>query len=127
MEDLGRLAAAIVGAVLCWAGASKLAGRVAWAASAARQGLARPLIVALPWGELALGAVLVGARPMVWSLAAATVLLLVFTAYLVVQIGRGSKEPCACFGNGVSRPPRWIDVLRNTALIAALFLAAATR
>jgi len=127
MSIVGRIAAAAVGALLCWAGASKFADVRAWRASAARHGLPGPIAVVLPWSELALGAVLVTVTPMVWSLAAATVLLLVFTAYLVVQVGRGSTEPCACFGARSVRPPRWRDVARNLAMIAALVLAAATR
>jgi hypothetical protein len=112
--------------VLCWAGAAKITDRQGWRLSAARHGLPAPVARALPWTELSLGAVLIGTRPMVWSLASATVLLLVFTAYLVVQVGRGANEPCACFGSRMVRPPRWRDVARNIALIALLVTAAAT-
>lgn len=126
MPLAGRLAAMAVGALLCWAGANKLADRPRWRASASRQGLPGTVTALLPWVELLLGAVLVGSRPMVWSLASATVLLVAFTAYLAVQVGTGASEPCACFGSRTSRPPRWRDVARNVAMIGALVLAAAT-
>lgn len=127
MSVAGRIAALVVGVVLCWAGASKLADSRAWRASAARHGLPATVAFTLPWAELGLGAVLVGSPPMVWSLAASTVLLVVFTAYLVVQVMIGATEPCACFGSRSVGPPRWRDVARNVALIGALVLAAASR
>ena len=55
---------------------------------------------------------------------AATLLLLVFTVFLVVSVAVGSTTPCACFGSVRRRPPGWRDVVRNLALMAALFASA---
>lgn len=125
MNALAHVAAGVVGAVLVWAGARKVVDRRAWARSAAAQGLPAVIAAAVPPVELVLGAALVGLGPEIWSLASATVLLLVFTAFLAVQVMTGSAVPCACFGASATRPPRWIDVGRNAGLIVLLVVSAA--
>ncbi|MEU8407786.1 MauE/DoxX family redox-associated membrane protein [Micromonospora sp. NPDC048842] len=44
-------------------------------------------------------------------------LMLIFTLSIASMVRRGSVEPCRCFGVS-TRPPGWIDVIRNLALIA---------
>lgn len=121
---LARLCAAVVGAVLAYAGANKVTAFRQWQQDAKRQNV--PAIIAniLPILELVLGAALVVLKPSANVLGLATLLLLVFTVYLSAQVVGKSQVPCACFGARVVRPPSWRDVLRNLFLIALLFVSA---
>lgn len=122
---ISRILAAVVGAVILFAGASKLTGFQQWKADARSQGLWPLVAYVLPGIELLLGALLMVLAPTAVVLGAATLLLLVFTAYLVVMVATKSTVPCACFGAKFSRPPSMRDVLRNCVMMAALFLSAA--
>ncbi len=120
-----RLLAAAVGAVFLFSGAGKATGFAQWRADARAQGLWPLVAYVLPVIELVLGGCLVVLEPSTVVLGSATVLLLVFTTYLSVMVLTGSTVPCACFGARFSRPPSWMHVLRNLALMAMLFAAAA--
>lgn len=120
-----RVLAAAIGAVVAWAGANKVTGRREWAASARSQGVPAFVAHVLPWVELVLGVSLVALPVNAPVLGATTLLLVVFTAWLAVQIAGGSAVPCACFGVRSSRAPSWRDVVRNVVMVAALFAAAA--
>lgn len=125
MDDtVARLLAAVVGAVLAVAGASKLLDMTSWRADARAQGVWPVVATVLPAIEVLLGAALVALTPSPVTLGAATLLLLVFTVFLTVSVAVGSTVPCACFGSVRRRPPGWRDVGRNVALMAALFAAA---
>ena len=122
---VARLLCAAVGAVIAYAGATKFADPGRWRRDASAQGVAAPVAAVLPVVELVLGGWLVVSDPAPVPMALATVLLLVFTVFLVVQVAGRSTVPCACFGARSARPPSWRDVARNLALIAALTTAAA--
>lgn len=122
---IARVLAGVVGIVLAFAGANKVTAFSQWSADAARQGVPRAVALALPGAELVLGAALVVLEPHPISLGLATLLLLVFTVYLAVQIAGKSQVPCACFGARSMRPPSSRDVGRNLLLLAFLFVAAA--
>lgn len=122
---MSRVLAAIVGVVILFAGAMKVTGFPQWKADARSQGLWPVIAYLLPAGELVIGALLIVLSPTAFVLGVATLMLLVFTAYLVVLVASGSTVPCACFGAKFSRPPSWRDVGRNLALMVALFLSAA--
>ncbi len=94
-------------------------------ANARRQHLWKTVAVALPVLELGLGAALVVLKPSPTILGLATLLLVVFTSFLAMQVLTKSQVPCACFGAHVNRPPSWQDVMRNLALIELLFTSAA--
>jgi hypothetical protein len=79
----------------------------------------------VPGVELLLGALLIVLAPTPVVFGAATLLLLIFTVYLLVLVASGSTVPCACFGARFSKPPSWRDVLRNVLMLTALFVAAA--
>lgn len=117
--------AAVVGAVIAMAGANKVAGFARWRADARSQGIWDVIAVPLPAVELLLGCLLVVLRPHPLTLGAATLLLLVFTSYLVVRVASRSTVPCACFGSLSRRPPGARDVLRNLVMIGVLVVAAA--
>ncbi len=124
-EITARACAALVGAVLALAGAGKVTSWNQWRANARRQHLWPIVAVALPPLELVLGAALLVLKPAATILGLATLLLVVFTSFLALQVTMNSQVPCACFGAHVNRPPSWRDVLRNLALIALMFTAAA--
>ena len=117
------VAGIVLGVVFVVAGASKLALGRRWVAQAAGLGVARPVALAVPWWELAVGALLVVriAPSIVAGLACAT--LAAFSALLVLHLRRGDRPPCACFGTWSSGPIRWVDVVRNVVLLAVGLLA----
>ena len=127
MWTLSWLMAASVGAAFAWAGANKVTDMQSWHAAARAQSLPRAVATVVPVVEVLLGSALVVMRPTAPALGAATVLLLVFTAFLVVQVASGSTVPCACFGARAARPPSGRDVARNLLMIAALVASAALR
>ena len=122
---IARLLAGLVGALLALAGARKATDWSAWMSAARAQSVWKPVAVALPALELVLGACMVVLPVSAPVMGAVTLLLVVFTVFLVVQVATGSMVPCACFGSHVPRPPSWIDILRNLAMVAALVVAAA--
>ncbi|MFM8794326.1 MAG: MauE/DoxX family redox-associated membrane protein [Acidimicrobiales bacterium] len=127
MRTLSWLMAAPVGAAFAWAGANKVTDMRSWHAAARAQALPRSVATVVPVIEVLLGSALVVTRPVPVTLGAATVLLLVFTAFLAVQVATGSTVPCACFGARAARPPSGRDVARNLLMISALVASAALR
>jgi len=124
-EIIARICAAIVGAFLALAGASKVTSWSQWRTNARQQHLWSVVAIALPGLELLLGAALLVVKPAATVLGLATLLLVVFTSFLALQVTTKSQVPCACFGAHVNRPPSWRDVMRNLVLIALLFTSAA--
>jgi hypothetical protein len=122
---LARVLSALVGIVLAFAGANKVTGFAQWKSDAARQRVPRLVVFFLPGIELVLGAALVVFEPHPISLGLATLMLLIFTVYLAVQVAGKSQVPCACFGARSMRPPSMRDVGRNVLLLALLVAAAA--
>ena len=124
-EITARVCAAVVGATLALAGAGKFTSWNQWLSNALRQHLWKVVAISLPGIELVLGAALVVLKPAPIVLGLATLLLVVFTSFLALQVMTKSQVPCACFGAHVNRPPSWRDVARNLGLIALMFTAAA--
>jgi len=122
---MSRFLAAVVGLVIVFAGASKATGFQQWKSDARSQGLWPAVAYVLPAIELLLGALLIVLSPTPLVLGAATLLVLIFTVYLVVLVASGSTVPCACFGAKFSRPPSMRDILRNVVMLLALFASAA--
>ena len=122
---VARLMAAVVGAVLAFAGANKITDFARWRIDVARQELPRVIAFVVPMAELVLGASLVVFEPHPLPLGLATLLLLIFTVYLAMQVMGKSQVPCACFGARSSRPPSMRDVGRNLLLLTLLVVAAA--
>lgn len=122
---LPRLLAGAVGAVLALAGASKITDWSGWMRAARQQGLWSWVARVVPPMELLAGASLIVFDPSPLPMGLATCLLLIFTAFLVMQVRGGATAPCACFGMRVQRAPSARDLWRNAALIGALVAAAA--
>jgi thiol-disulfide isomerase/thioredoxin len=116
---IGRLLLALVFAV---ASVAKLADRPGSRQAALDFGvpaaLATPLAILLPLTELAVAAALVPTPTALWGALAALVLLLLFIAGIGVNLARGRKPDCHCFGQLHSAPAGWKTLIRNGVLAA---------
>jgi uncharacterized membrane protein YphA (DoxX/SURF4 family) len=113
----------LLGGLLLYAGAMKLLDPSAFAEEIANYRflpqLAPMLAVVLPPIEIALGAVLIGARPKnPWMASAAlgsALLMAVFTVAVTQAVLRGIDTNCGCFGTD-SGPITWFTVMRVVGL-----------
>ena len=126
MHVVGVVASIVFGAVFLLAGASKIAAGDSWSRQA--QELGAPAFVApfVPWIEIVIGALLVSQIAGTIVALAAIVVLVVFTALIVLRLAQGKRPACACFGTWSAKPIGPIDVARNLALIALGLVALAT-
>lgn len=108
----------LVGAVMCVAGASKIAMARTWPDQARAMGAPAFVIPVVPWIEILLGAALVARLAPVVSGAAAIVVLMAFTVLILLNLHRGRRPVCACFGAWRSTPLGWKHVVRNVVLVA---------
>jgi peroxiredoxin len=116
---VARLVLALVFAV---AGLTKLVDRNGTARAMREFGLPRPLAapagVLLPLAELAVAVALLLARAAWLGAIGALALLLLFIAGIAVNLARGRKPDCHCFGQLASEPIGMGTVVRNVALAA---------
>src|SRR5215216_414014 len=80
--------------------------------------LASPLAVLLPLAELGVGAALIPASSAWWGALGALGLLLFFVVGISINLGRGRKPECHCFGQLHSAPAGWRTLARNGVLAA---------
>ena len=80
--------------------------------------LAVPLGVLLPLAELAVAVALIPASTAWWGAVGALVLLLLFVVGIGVNLARGRKPECHCFGQLHSEPAGWKTLVRNGVLAA---------
>ena len=80
--------------------------------------LAAPLGLLLPLAELAVAATLLPTSTAWWGALGALVLLSVFLVGITVNLARGRKPECHCFGQLYSAPAGWKTLARNGALAA---------
>src|SRR5215203_4745384 len=80
--------------------------------------LATPLGVLLPLAELAVAATLIPASTAWWGALGALALLLLFVAGIGINLARGRKPDCHCFGQLHSAPAGWRTLTRNGVLAA---------
>src|SRR5918994_808145 len=104
------------------AGVAKLADRAGSRQAVVDFGLparlATPLGVLLPLAELAVAAALVPISTAWWGAVGALALLLLFVLGIAVNLARGRKPDCHCFGQLHSAPAGWKTLLRNGVLAA---------
>lgn len=124
MPLLSSVAAVLVGIAFVVAGGSKLAAGESWPVQARGLGAPSWTIPLVPWVELAIGSLLIVQLLRVPMLAAAIVLLAIFTLIIVRKLAAGEHPPCACFGAWSAKPIGWGHVARNGALIALAVVAA---
>jgi hypothetical protein len=121
----------ILAAVFAVAGIGKLMDREAARRALGTFGLppraAIPLASTLPVGELAIAGALIAWPSAPWPAIASGGLLCVFTAVIAVNLLRGRRPTCQCFGSLHSAPIGLGTVGRNLALVAlAAFVTAGT-
>jgi len=80
--------------------------------------LASPLGLLLPLSELAVAAALVPAAMAWWGALGALALLLLFVVGISINLARGKKPECHCFGQLHSAPAGWRTLTRNGVLAA---------
>lgn len=112
------VAAIVLGAVFVVAGASKLVAHESWLAQAAGLGVAPRIARLVPVAEIVLGGLLVSGWGSPASIWLALAVLAAFTVVLVVNLARGRRPACACFGAWSASPIGWGHVARNLAFVA---------
>ena len=115
---LGVIASVILGGVMCIAGGSKIAMGHRWPVEAQALGAPKAIAPVVPWIEIALGALLiVQITPEIVG-ALSLAVLLTFTLLIVLQLQKGYRPVCACFGSWSSKPLSWKHIARNVGFIA---------
>ncbi|MGE0394851.1 MAG: MauE/DoxX family redox-associated membrane protein, partial [Vicinamibacterales bacterium] len=117
----GVLGRGVLGITFLVAGMAKFASPQAAATAVAGFGapaFARPLLRGLPHLEVAIAASLAFSVSAGFGAWAAAVLLVVFIAAMLVNLARGRRPPCNCFGQIRPAPIGAASVLRNVALLA---------
>jgi methylamine dehydrogenase accessory protein MauD len=80
--------------------------------------LAGPFSILLPLAELAVAAALIPTSTAWWGAIVSLALLLLFVVAIGVNLARGRKPECHCFGQLHSAPAGWKTLSRNGALAA---------
>ena len=80
--------------------------------------LASPLALLLPLAELGVGAALIPASSAWWGALGAVGLLVLFVVGISINLARGKKPDCHCFGQLHSAPAGWKTLARNGVLAA---------
>ena len=116
---IARLLLALVFVI---AGVAKLADRAGSRQAIADFGapisIVAPLGVFLPLAELAVAAALIPSITAWWGALGALALLLLFAAGIGINLARGHRPDCHCFGQLHSAPAGWSTMARNGGLAA---------
>lgn len=117
------IAASTVGVVFLVAAVGKWSAPSQWSRQAGDMGVPAFVAAAVPVVEAIVGAWLL----VQWQRSAAAivsvVVVLAFTVLLVVQLARGRRPVCACFGAWSTRPIGPMTVLRNLVVAGLALLA----
>src|ERR671916_1446296 len=112
----------LLAAVFVVAGVAKLADR-----KGSRQaiidfgvpaGLGSPLGILLPLAELVCAVALIPSATAWWGAVGTLTLLILFVAGIGINLARGRKPECHCFGQLHSAPAGWKTLARNVVLSA---------
>lgn len=114
---VGVACSVVLGAVLCVAGAMKVADLGRWRSDSAALGVPWAAALPVPVVELTVGALLIVGIgwPIVPVLAA--LLLVVFSTVVIRELRHGRQPRCACFGTWSSKPLSGRTLIRNAGLI----------
>jgi thiol-disulfide isomerase/thioredoxin len=122
MAALGLLAArCVLAATFLIAGLAKLANKPAAMQALRNFGvprIAQPLMPLLPWAEIAVAFALPFAATAWYAAWGAVLMLLLFTVVIGLNLARGERPPCNCFGQLHSAPITPRTLLRNGILMA---------
>ena len=86
-------------------------------------GVSRPIVMPVPYLELAVGLLLVSQLFSPWPAIVASLMLVAFTVVIVLRLRDGSRPPCVCFGSWSKRPLGAIHILRNLGVLAVAVIA----
>lgn len=117
VHGIAIVCAIVLGVVLSAAGAAKIRMGRQWSIQARAMGA--PILIAaiLPWLEIFVGALLI-ARWQPWSMGlVAMFLIAAFSGVIIVNLIRGRRPVCACFGTWSAQPLGWHHLVRNAVLI----------
>lgn len=110
----------VLGAVLVAAGLAKLADRDGTRRAVVDFGVparfAPPASALLPLTELGAAALLVVPATARWGALLALLLLAFFVAAIAVNLAKGRRPDCRCFGQVHSAPAGWSTLVRNLVL-----------
>ncbi|MGA0262718.1 MAG: MauE/DoxX family redox-associated membrane protein [Ilumatobacteraceae bacterium] len=123
MDTLRLVTSIALGLVMCAAGASKIRMGKAWIAQGRELGAPPAVLPIVPWIEMAIGALLIAQVATAVVAIVALVVLQLFTLLLIVNLGRGHRPPCACFGAWSAKPLGWGHVARNAVFMVLAVLA----
>src|SRR5215213_4879252 len=122
MDAALLIARLVLGAVFTLAGVAKLSdlkgSRQAIIDFGVPSAIAAPLGLVLPLAELAIAATLLSASTAWWGALGALTLLSVFVVGISMNLARGRKPECHCFGQVHSAPAGWKTLARNGVLAA---------
>jgi peroxiredoxin/uncharacterized membrane protein YphA (DoxX/SURF4 family) len=122
MDAALLIARLVLAAVFSLAGVAKLSdlkgSRQAIIEFGLPAGLASSLALLLPLAELGVGAALIAASSAWWGALGALGLLLLFVVGISINLARGRRPDCHCFGQLHSAPAGWKTLARNGALAA---------
>src|SRR5918999_3175906 len=122
MDAALLIARLVLAAVFTLAGVAKLADLKGSRKAIIEFGLpavvASPLALLLPLAELGVGAALIAASSAWWGALGALGLLVLFVVGISINLARGKKPNCHCFGQLHSAPAGWKTLARNGALAA---------
>ena len=124
MSAVGVVASVLLGLVFLVSGGSKIAAGPAWPRQAAGLGAPAAVVPALPWVEIALGAVLVMQLGDPIAAVIAFVLLAAFTVLIVRRLMEGQHPACACFGAWSTKPLGVGHVVRNVGFMLLAVVSA---
>jgi peroxiredoxin/uncharacterized membrane protein YphA (DoxX/SURF4 family) len=116
------IARLLLASVFALAGVAKLADRAGSKQAIVDFGvsalLASPLTILLPLCELVVAVALIPTPTAWWGAVGALALLLLFAMGIVLNLARGHKPDCHCFGQIHSAPAGWKTLARNGLLAA---------
>jgi thiol-disulfide isomerase/thioredoxin/uncharacterized membrane protein YphA (DoxX/SURF4 family) len=122
MDAALLIARLVLAAVFILAGVAKLSDLKGSRKAIIEFGLpavvASPLALLLPLAEIGVGAALIPASSAWWGAVGALGLLLSFVVGISINLARGNKPNCHCFGQLHSAPAGWKTLARNGVLAA---------
>src|SRR5215210_1298589 len=121
MDAALLIARLVLGSLFTLAGVAKLSdlkgSRKAIIDFGLPTGLASPLALLLPLAELGVAAALIPASSAWWGAMGALGLLLLFVVGISINLARGRRPDCHCFGQLHSAPAGWKTLARNGVLV----------
>lgn len=120
---LADLLTGALGVVFLAAGGSKVAMGRRWPVQAAGLGVPSWFAPAVPWFELAVGALMVAGVAPPWPAVVALLALVAFTAAIGWHLAHGRRPACACFGAWSAAPIGPSHLARNGVFVALAIAA----